>query len=271
MFHSSQESRDKNTPSYHTLPTLGIEGFLRREVGQLTDKQGKRGWKRPEKQVQMQGLPTCQSSLKKVYKDYIRGLTNRQKGTMESGFFLWVRSPKLSLPRTHGILSCATLTQQLRDPKEATPGFILSWGDLLCYCVEIFPVSSLLVSRYFIPNIFSDYSWEQVRKGWVPKSTWRIVRQDSKIRGERLLEDYCGMLGCFLFLSLGIYNMMGLTVVCIVLVPLSIYSCLYIHQSLPTLSSSIILFTFLNIFISICITSYYLSICALISYDVNIC
>lgn len=184
---------------------------------------------------------------------------------------MWLRSPKLSLPRTYVILSCAVITQQLRDPKEATPGFILRWGDLLCYCVEIFPVSGLLISRYFIPSIFDGYSWEQVRKGWVSKSTWRTVLQDSKIRGK----GSWGMLGCFLVLSLGLCNVMDLTVVCVVLVfllvPLSVYLCLYIHQSLPTLSSPIILFTFLNIFISICITSYYLSLCPLISCDINIC
>lgn len=185
---------------------------------------------------------------------------------MESGFFV-SQVPKLFLPRTYGILPCAALIQQLRDPREATLDFILRWIDLLCYCVEIFPVSGLLNSKYFIPSIFSGYSWEQVRKGWVSRSTWRTVLQIQRLE-ERLLGRL--LWDARLFLSLGMY-VMDLTVVCIVLVPLSVYSCLYIHRSLPTLSSSIILLTFLHIFISICITSCYLSLCALIGYDVNIC
>lgn len=111
----------------------------------------------------------------------------------------------------------------------------------------------------------------KLERGECPRALGELSYKTQRLEGK----GSWGMLGCFLVLSLGLCNVMDLTVVCVVLVfllvPLSVYLCLYIHQSLPTLSSPISLFTFLNIFISICITSYYLSLCPLISCDINIC
>lgn len=169
-----------------------------------------------------------------------------------------------SCPVLHLHSSWGTLRKPLR---------VLYWGEVICCAI---------VLKYFLFLVCSsqDISFlaylmvileNKLERGECPRALGELSYKTQRLEGK----GSWGMLGCFLVLSLGLCNVMDLTVVCIVLVfllvPLSVYLCLYIHQSLPTLSSPIILFTFLNIFISICITSYYLSLCPLISCDINIC